>query len=391
MTGVDSIDDGSMGRRLVIGGVVIVMLLLSALAATTVSAAREQDRRRELRRTVDLLAETGRMRFIVGQLGSAQAAVALDVVRSLPGAMSESNPHRLTVERGLQQSRDQLAIIDDEVTTASQRSRVDQVVVVLDAFTIFDNTVAADYASGNAALHQRARAAVLSAQVERYQELADAVIGLDSLVTELSLKLSTDIADADSRARTLHVVITAVLIAAVAALAVWMSQANRERRRLTDRLQLEADRDHLTGIANRRRWERGLDQALRDARHENRSLSVVLIDLDHFKRYNDTFGHLAGDEHLRQVAAGIAALVGSRDSVARLGGEEFGLLQPGHSPEQAALVVERLRPAIPHGQTFSAGIARWEPHESPLEVMARADLALYRAKEHGRNRVAIAA
>jgi diguanylate cyclase (GGDEF)-like protein len=126
--------------------------------------------------------------------------------------------------------------------------------------------------------------------------------------------------------------------------------------------------------------------AIERSRRDGTSLSIALIDLDHFKRFNDELGHQAGDRLLRGAAAAWRDALRAADEIARYGGEEFIVLLHNADPAEANAVLERLRPVTPAGQTFSAGVATWTAPETSDELIARADRALYRAKETGRNR-----
>jgi diguanylate cyclase (GGDEF)-like protein len=114
------------------------------------------------------------------------------------------------------------------------------------------------------------------------------------------------------------------------------------------------------------------------------------LDLDHFKRYNDSNGHQGGDRLLKSAAAAWTAQLRQVDVLARYGGEEFIALLPGCGATAAADVLQRLRAATPDGQTFSAGIATWDGQETAEQLIARADAALYQAKEAGRDRSVVA-
>ena len=148
-----------------------------------------------------------------------------------------------------------------------------------------------------------------------------------------------------------------------------------------------AHHDGLTGIPNRRSWDIELVRAMATARRERAPLALALIDLDHFKRFNDTHGHQAGDRLLMQSAAVWRAQLRSHDLIARYGGEEFGVLLTGSAGAEAKAVLERMLAQTPDGQTFSAGLVEWDGDETPEELVGRADNALYRAKDSGRNRV----
>lgn len=164
----------------------------------------------------------------------------------------------------------------------------------------------------------------------------------------------------------------------------------QDNQRLFDRMQQLAQEDALTGAINRR----GLDDALpiefSRAQRSGEPLTLVMIDLDHFKRYNDRRGHPAGDAVLRGAAQAWLKQLRPTDMLARYGGEEFTLVLPGTDADRAAHLVDRLRPPVPDRQTFSAGIATWDGRETASEVLQRADQALLQAKKAGRNRSMVA-
>ena len=151
-----------------------------------------------------------------------------------------------------------------------------------------------------------------------------------------------------------------------------------------DQLESIAYLDGLTGIPNRRAWDAELERHLAIARRTGDTLVVGVLDLDHFKHYNDRFGHPAGDELLRGAAAVWQRQLRAEDMIARYGGEEFGVILHGWLRD-AAVVMDRLREVTPGGQTFSAGLALWTGDESAEQLTARADAALYAAKRDGRD------
>jgi diguanylate cyclase (GGDEF)-like protein/PAS domain S-box-containing protein len=148
--------------------------------------------------------------------------------------------------------------------------------------------------------------------------------------------------------------------------------------------------DPLTGLANRRALEETYVREAAAAQRGSAPLTLALVDLDHFKRFNDAHGHPAGDALLRAVSDNWTSRLRGTDVLARWGGEEFCLLLPGCDAERACLLVQQLRDGVPHGQTFSAGVAVWEPGTTRELLLAQADAALYRAKRDGRNRTAVA-
>jgi diguanylate cyclase (GGDEF)-like protein len=151
----------------------------------------------------------------------------------------------------------------------------------------------------------------------------------------------------------------------------------------------EARSDALTGLANRRAWLERLSLEMARALRTGSPLSLAVFDLDHFKAYNDKFGHQAGDVILQRTASAWQAQIRETDLLARLGGEEFALLLPDTTLEGGRLIGERLLTAVPEGITASCGLALWRGEDSTL-LYRRADEALYAAKEAGRNRLAVA-
>lgn len=149
--------------------------------------------------------------------------------------------------------------------------------------------------------------------------------------------------------------------------------------------------DALTGAPNRRTWDHELARACETSLETAEPLCVAMLDLDHFKAYNDSLGHQAGDLLLREAVTAWTERLGSQGMLARYGGEEFALLLPGTTVDEAARRVEELRRVTPGQQTFSAGVARWEPGTEPEHAVSRADQALYEAKRSGRDRVVVAA
>ncbi len=158
--------------------------------------------------------------------------------------------------------------------------------------------------------------------------------------------------------------------------------------------------DALTGLLNRYGLQRSLQRALSESRRYGRSLSCLLIDIDHFKRINDSYGHPAGDTALMQVGRVLTEALRGSDVVCRYGGEEFLVLTPETGLEGALSLAEKIRLSAAarlfgDGErvfplTLSVGVAQLREAESGHDMIARADDALYNAKEDGRNRVAAA-
>jgi diguanylate cyclase (GGDEF)-like protein len=142
--------------------------------------------------------------------------------------------------------------------------------------------------------------------------------------------------------------------------------------------------DSLTGVANRRAWDEELPRELARSARSGQPVCVALLDLDHFKAYNDEHGHQAGDRLLKAAAAAWEGRLRKTDLLARYGGEEFAVLLPDCALDNAMEIAERLRTAQPEG-TCSIGVADWDGREDLGQLVARADRALYAAKAGGRD------
>jgi diguanylate cyclase len=178
------------------------------------------------------------------------------------------------------------------------------------------------------------------------------------------------------------------------------SQTIRQLRDRLDSVRREALTDSLTGIANRKAFDASLRDAARQALETGSELSLLFLDIDHFKRFNDTWGHQVGDQALRLVAKTLMDNVKGQDLASRYGGEEFAVILPQTAIADAVTLANKIRHAFAvrrlvkkdtgeaiGGITVSIGVSRYEPGESLTHFVERADHALYAAKRDGRNRV----
>ena len=165
----------------------------------------------------------------------------------------------------------------------------------------------------------------------------------------------------------------------------------------TNELRQLAEIDSLTSIFNRRAFFTLLNKALHQSQRTGMGLAVLVVDLDHFKSINDTYGHQGGDEVLRHFVQTATQCLRQQDVMGRLGGEEFAIFLPGVDAKGAQVVAERLRAAVAsrpaalqqgsHALTISLGLTLCVPGDTPDTALHRADQAMYQAKERGRNRV----
>lgn len=193
----------------------------------------------------------------------------------------------------------------------------------------------------------------------------------------------------------------AILLAFAVAASVQESRAENERLLLESR-QLEelAMRDGLTGVLNRRAFDAALHQAIAEAASSHASLGVLMIDIDHFKPYNDSLGHQAGDEALQAVARACGSCVRAGDIFARYGGEEFAAIVPGASDEELQAIAERMRASTvalgrlhPDGSPLTVSIGGWSTQPGVAttreQMVHQADASLYVAKASGRDRIVL--
>lgn len=229
------------------------------------------------------------------------------------------------------------------------------------------------------------------------------LFGLASLGVAMAWGALTDPLRFPPAVEALHFSFAAILMTAVSVLSVNMAKLRAklgarttELRAALERIQYLAHHDELTRISNRRHLSERLAAEQLNQRHSGQTMSLVLIDIDHFKNVNDRHGHSVGDAVLRHFAAALQAALRSTDFAGRWGGEEFLVVTPQASAETAASLVERLREALAATSfdslvpglhiTFSAGVAECAPGEDLHLAIERADRALYQAKQTGRDR-----
>jgi diguanylate cyclase len=177
-----------------------------------------------------------------------------------------------------------------------------------------------------------------------------------------------------------------------------LERAKRSAEAATDHFRERAATDALTGAANRTSIDKLLSASVDRGRETGTPFSVVVFDLDHFKRVNDTYGHLAGDRVLIEVVRAVRSIIRPSDTLGRIGGEEFAVILDGVAGEAAVRLTERMREAIENvaidvegrgrvRPTASFGLADGHPDLTPNDLLEQADQCLYRAKRSGRNRL----
>lgn len=239
--------------------------------------------------------------------------------------------------------------------------------------------------------------------LNRRQSTALYVLGLAALALAMLWGAATDPQRFPPPLEALHFTFAAILMTAVSVLSANMSSLRhrlglrtKELREALERIQYLAHHDELTRISNRRHLSERLAVEQRQQRQHGQPMCLALIDIDHFKRVNDLYGHAVGDAVLCHFATTLHGALRASDFAGRWGGEEFLMVAPQASLEDTLAVVERLRAVIQATSfeamapglsvTFSAGITEVAPDEDLQSAIDRADRALYRAKQSGRNR-----
>lgn len=262
------------------------------------------------------------------------------------------------------------------------------------------------FGEGDPGRHIVEASAAIESQVEQLLKYVDQATkntdGFGRKLADLSGDLVHGLESGDAVAVVRRILLeTQSVVAKGKAMEQKLSESTEEIHRLRENLvavRHEAWTDGLTGIANRKRFDVGLEEAAALAQAEKTPLSLLLVDIDHFKKFNDTYGHGIGDQVLRLVAQSLKDGVKGADLPARYGGEEFAIILPETQLTNAAILANNLRQRLARKElknsrtealygrvTISIGVAEYRPGEALAEFMQRSDEALYEAKGAGRD------
>jgi diguanylate cyclase len=245
-------------------------------------------------------------------------------------------------------------------------------------------------------------------EIEQVMAMIDAATGSANNYTESLVDMSAKLSDSRDRETLRTIVETLVhttkeMEASNRQLEEWLNASKQEINELRENLEAvrtESLTDPLTQLANRKFFDTTLEEAIAEARAKNEALSLMMTDIDHFKKFNDSFGHLTGDQVLRLVASSVKSNVKGQDTAARYGGEEFAIIIPNTVLRSAITVADHIRRAVMTKElmkrstgehlgrvTISIGVATLQRNDSAQSLIERTDNCLYAAKRHGRNRV----
>ncbi len=363
------------------GSVVMVMVLVfGALISSWVGMNAEEEGKQAVFEASSLARDALDAKALAAELSAAQSLYALDVLRGSAGA------DRDAYLQVLAQLKERLAGFDEAALPRNERAALGSARRAMERFQRLDAEIDATLTRGAREDKLEAVAYIVDGANAQVLHASDMVRSLAELVTRRAREASEAASIASYQARFLLIAFggSSLLLALILARVLVESMAKRAD--LMQRLEELARVDGLTGVANRRVWDEELARGMERTRRNRQHCTVGLIDLDHFKKYNDTHGHPEGDALLRTVARALAAQLRAGDLLARYGGEEFTVLLHECDAAHARQLFARLHDVMPSGQTFSAGISDTDGDEDPLLVVARADAALYRAKSAGRNR-----
>ncbi|MGY6569894.1 MAG: GGDEF domain-containing protein [Salinarimonas sp.] len=249
--------------------------------------------------------------------------------------------------------------------------------------------------------------AVVISEIDQVMEMLDLALGSTQKYGESLDAFAADLSGGIDRNRVREIVSALVLAtkdvrATNETLEARLRETRGEMEGLRETLEavrMESLTDPLTGIANRKHFEEMLVKTLDQALVERSPLALIVIDIDHFKRFNDTYGHLTGDQVLRLVSMTMREQVKIKATLARFGGEEFGIIMPDTTLEGAKLVAERVRTSVMSRElikrstgeslgkvTVSLGAASLRKGDTAVSLLERADQCMFIAKRNGRNR-----
>ncbi|HSQ10938.1 MAG TPA: GGDEF domain-containing protein [Burkholderiaceae bacterium] len=319
-------------------------------------------------------------------LRSWQARNARELLRDGDAALPPSELAALV--QASVELRSRLARLADLDMPPERKARIAELQAKLSGFEQLGQGTTSRSGTGSAG-SQISRSALVSSSVEFdafEHSMTELVVGTNARAAAIARQA----VGLNETARTGLIAFSGITLVLAVLLIGLTLRTLRSNNVLLDQLSHLAQEDALTGIANRRTLDEALPVEFARALRSGQPLTLVMLDFDHFKRYNDRRGHAAGDALLRGAAQAWSKQMRPTDLLARYGGEEFTLVLPACTADQAAQLVDRLRPLMPDRQTFSAGIATWEGHETATELLQRADRALLLAKKGGRNRTMIA-
>ncbi len=328
-------------------------------------------------------------KFLAVQLKSWQTAYAFDALRGLPQALDDHSPNRRNFLETAAQLNLEIHRIRDHISEPSEIEVWKLVSSHFQKVMEIDQTVVQAYRSQDPTAIARANGWVSSQESQYFKKITSEIEELIVSILNLSHQSLQEAREANNIAYILMFLSGGCVLAT---LRLFVKRANAFMHRqiaLLKNIDKLARTDGLTGIPNRRVWDEELPKMMERCQTLGDSFTLILLDLDHFKHFNDQRGHQAGDQLLKAVAQAWNQQLRTGDLLARYGGEEFGLLLFQCTPDNALQIIQRLKRVMPEEQTFSAGIAAWDGLDTADTLIEKADKMLYLAKQKGRDRAEI--
>jgi len=325
------------------------------------------------------------LKFCAADFNGWQTGYALDIRRGAQSAATDQGASRRAFLDSASSFRNQLDSIAAMDLTEEQKRHIAQARRDFDRFMVLDEHIIDAYRHGNAASMAEADRLVMEDEIRLFQSISNDVGAVASSVTLVAMKNAGEAEVGGQKARLLMIASSAIAIGLAITVSLLLRRWMLTTRELVLQLEQLAGTDQLTGVANRRAWNERIRMVEANAKRSGQPLVVAIFDVDEFKKYNDRNGHIAGDEMLRRIAQRMQSLVRAGDLFARYGGEEFVLALANCSIDCGRAKVAELLRSMPDEQTCSAGLTLYENGEDMEATLARADKALYRAKEQGRN------
>jgi len=364
----------------------VMALVFAALVSSWLGMSAEQSARASVLEASQLARRVLAAKARADELAALLTEYALAALRG--ERVDDASPQREAYARTRAALRAQLEQIGAEPLETQERLLLTAAGSSLERFDRVVSEIAALMRRGAPGERLEASAYVLEAAAPLAEHTANLILALEARVAQRAEAAAEQGRAAAERARVQLIAFGGLSLLLALLLARSLADSMAKRAELMRQFSELARVDGLTGVPNRRAWDEEIARGLERARRTGQRCAVGLIDLDHFKRYNDTEGHQRGDLLLRETARALATRLRNGDLIARYGGEEFAVLLHGCDLKSGLKLFERLHEAPPGGQTFSAGLTDSDGREAEAMVLARADHALYRAKREGRNRTA---
>ncbi|WP_158301010.1 GGDEF domain-containing protein [Chromobacterium sp. ATCC 53434] len=382
----DRSDKGIMLKAIMVAAPILLCMGLLPVLSFYIEKM-EEDGRAEIVEYIAIAQAAMEVKFDAADLNGWQTGYAFDIIRDIDGASRDDAASRAEFLHSADNFNQDIAKLRVMPLSADQRRQLKSVQQDFDHFMALDRRIIAMYRRPDAAGHRKASDLVMGEEIRIFNHISQ---NTNALAVSITLDLMKKVAQSNSYgivARwmmlVMWIIASAMAILLVRLLHKWLSQM----RGLMQKLEQLAGTDELTQLPNRRTWDVQIEMMLATAKRYRQPIAVALFDLDHFKQFNDTYGHPEGDRLLREVAVLIRSRMRQSDLFARFGGEEFVLALMNCDLAQAAARIESLRGNLPDQQTFSVGVTVWVEGERIHNTLARADKALYQAKNGGRDRV----